>query len=193
MRLVSEADALPRCWRRRVSESLGGPCFQISFERREGRPSRQGARCSGTGTPAPRVGSSVRLLVTALMWRSPGQAQAGAPAVPSTAGSTDIPDEMADRHLIENREAAIGVQMFHMRKRWGTAVWRAQTQTQVLLGRLKCALPGWEEAESRRAANTAAEASCRSHDSGSGDGGGLGGDSSWGAGYGGDVGRVDRR
>jgi hypothetical protein len=31
-----------------------------------------------------------------------------------------------------------------------------------------------------------------SHATGPGDGGGLGGDSSWGAGYGGDVGRVDR-
>jgi hypothetical protein len=42
-------------------------------------------------------------------------------------------DEMADRYLIENREAAVGVQMFHMRQRaWGAAVWRAQTQ--VLLG-----------------------------------------------------------
>jgi hypothetical protein len=60
-------------------------------------------------------------------------------------------DEMADRsYLIENREAPVGVQMFHMRQRWGAAVWRAQTQ--VLLGRLKCALPGWEGAESRRAA-----------------------------------------
>jgi hypothetical protein len=34
----------------------------------------------------------------------------------------------------------------------------ASAQTQVLLGRLKCALPGWEGAESRRAADTAAEA-----------------------------------
>jgi hypothetical protein len=41
-------------------------------------------------------------------------------------------DEMADRYLIENREAAVGVQMSHMRQRWGAAVWRAQTQ--VLLG-----------------------------------------------------------
>jgi hypothetical protein len=87
---------------------------------------------------------------------------------------------MADRYLIENREAAVGVQMFHMRQRWGAAVWRAQTQ--VLLGRLKYALLGWEEAESRRAADTATEASWRPHASGSGDGGGLGGDSSWGAG-----------
>ena len=86
---------------------------------------------------------------------------------------------MADRYLIENREAAVGVQMFHMRQRWGAAVWRAQTQ--VLLGRLKCALftsagvAGWEEqAESRRAADTAAEASCRSHASGLGDGAGDG-------------------
>jgi hypothetical protein len=84
-------------------------------------------------------------------------------------------DGVADRYLIENREAAVGVQMFHMRQRWGAAVWRAQTQ--VLLGRrLKYALPGWEEAESRRAADTATEASWRSHASGSGDGGGLGGD-----------------
>jgi hypothetical protein len=48
----------------------------------------------------------------------------------------------------------------NMRQRWGAAVWRAQTQ--VLLGRPKCALPGWEEAESHRAA-----------DSGLGDGGQL--------------------
>jgi hypothetical protein len=55
---------------------------------------------------------------------------------------------------IKNREAAVGVQMFHMRQRWGAAVWRAQTQ--VLLGRLKCALPGrGEPPESRRAADTA--------------------------------------
>jgi hypothetical protein len=75
-------------------------------------------------------------------------------------------DEMADRYLIENREAAVGVQMSHMRQRWGAAVWRAQTQ--VILGRLKYALPGWDEAESRRAADTATEARWRSHASGSG-------------------------
>jgi hypothetical protein len=98
---------------------------------------------------------------------------------------------MADRYLIEIREAAVGVQMFHMRQRWGATVWRAQTQ--VLLGGLKYALPGWEGAESRRAADTAAEASWRSHASGPGGGGGLGGDSSWGAGHGGDVGRVERQ
>jgi hypothetical protein len=33
-----------------------------------------------------------------------------------------------------HREAAVGVQMFHMRQRWGAAVRRAQTQ--ILLGRL---------------------------------------------------------
>jgi hypothetical protein len=98
---------------------------------------------------------------------------------------------MADRHLIENREAAVGVQMFHMRQRWGAAVWRAQTQ--VLLGRLKYALPGWEGAESRRAADTPTEASWGSHASGSGDGGWIGGDICWGDGYGGDMGRVDRQ
>jgi hypothetical protein len=43
-------------------------------------------------------------------------------------------DEMADRHLIENREAAVRVQMFHLRQHWGAAIWRAQTQ--ALLGRL---------------------------------------------------------
>jgi hypothetical protein len=67
-------------------------------------------------------------------------------------------EEMTDRYLIENREAAVGVQVFHLRQRWGAAVWRAQTQ--VLLGRLTCALPGW--------ADTSAEASFRSHASGSG-------------------------
>jgi hypothetical protein len=45
--------------------------------------------------------------------------------------------------------------MFQTRQRWGAAMWQAQTQ--VLLGRLKYALPGWEEAESRRAADMAAE------------------------------------
>jgi hypothetical protein len=104
-------------------------------------------------------------------------------------------DEMADLYLIENREAAVGVQVFHMRQRWGAAGGRRvrRAQTQVLLGGLKCALPGWEGAESRRAADTATETSWRSHASGSGDGGGLGGDSSWGAGHGGDVGRADRK
>jgi hypothetical protein len=63
---------------------------------------------------------------------------------------------MAGRYLIENaREAAVGVQVFHVRQRWGAAIWRHRAQTQVLLGRLKYALPGWEEAESRRAADTA--------------------------------------
>jgi hypothetical protein len=71
---------------------------------------------------------------------------------------------MADRqHLIENREARGGSRGTDvpMRQRWGAAVWRAQTQG--LLGKPKCALPGWEVAESRRAADTAAEASWRSH------------------------------
>jgi hypothetical protein len=36
-------------------------------------------------------------------------------------------DEMADRYLIENREAAVGVQVLHLRQRWGAAIWRAQT------------------------------------------------------------------
>jgi hypothetical protein len=56
-------------------------------------------------------------------------------------------DEMADRYLIEDREAAVGVQVFHLRQRWGAAVWGVQTQ--VLLGKLKCALPGWEKRPSR--------------------------------------------
>jgi hypothetical protein len=100
-------------------------------------------------------------------------------------------DKMVDRYLIENREAAVGLQMFHMRQRWGAAVWRAQTQTLIGRLKLKCALPGWEEAESRRAADTAAEATVGGHTpvglaavGGSADGG-------WGAGYGGGVGRVD--
>jgi hypothetical protein len=109
---------------------------------------------------------------------------------------------MADRYLTENREAAIGVQqMFHMRQRWGSAVWRAQTQ--VLLRRLKCALPAAGVGGGRVAPGGSGHGghdgggqllySCRSHASGSDGGGGLGGDSRWGAGYGGDVVRVDRR
>jgi hypothetical protein len=31
-------------------------------------------------------------------------------------------DEMADRYLIEDREAAVGVQVFHLCQRWGAAV-----------------------------------------------------------------------
>jgi hypothetical protein len=53
-------------------------------------------------------------------------------------------------------------------------------------------MPGWEEAESRRTADTAAEASWRSHASGAGSGGGLDG-GGWGAGYGGGVGRGSHR
>jgi hypothetical protein len=109
---------------------------------------------------------------------------------------------MADRYLTENREAAIGVQqMFHMRQRWGSAVWRAQTQG--LLRRLKCALPAAGVGGGRVAPGGSGHGghdgggqllySCRSHASGSDGGGGLGGDSRWGAGYGGDVVRVDRR
>jgi hypothetical protein len=30
------------------------------------------------------------------------------------------------RYLIENREVAVGVQLFHLRQRWGAAIWRAQ-------------------------------------------------------------------
>jgi hypothetical protein len=44
---------------------------------------------------------------------------------------------MADRYLIENREAAVGAQvLFHMRQRWGrgAAVWRAQTQVPLRNG-----------------------------------------------------------
>jgi hypothetical protein len=58
-------------------------------------------------------------------------------------------DEMADRYLIENREAAVGVQMFHMlRQRWGGAAARGvagraqRKRRSLLLGRLKYALPG---------------------------------------------------
>jgi hypothetical protein len=31
---------------------------------------------------------------------------------------------MADRYLIENREAAVGAQVFHLRQRWGATIWR---------------------------------------------------------------------
>jgi hypothetical protein len=44
-------------------------------------------------------------------------------------------DKMRDRaYLIENREAAVGVQMFQMRQRWGAAVWRAQKRRSSLVG-----------------------------------------------------------
>jgi hypothetical protein len=59
---------------------------------------------------------------------------------------------MADRYLIENRErGGSRVQMFHMRQRWGAAVWRAQTQVLLPWWAEVCSIPGWEEAESRRA------------------------------------------
>jgi hypothetical protein len=95
-------------------------------------------------------------------------------------------------YLIENREAAVGCRCFTCGSAGGLRC-GGRKRRSSLVGGLKCAVPGWEEAESRRAADTAAEASWRSHASGAGSGGGLGGDISWGAGYGGDVGRVDRR
>jgi hypothetical protein len=95
------------------------------------------------------------------------------------------------------------VQMFHMRQRGGAAVWRAQTQVLLGSGRLKYALPGWEDAESLyrggKTLNRAVQRTRRRRPvgghtpgSGAGNGGGLGG-GGWGAGYGGDVGRVDRQ
>jgi hypothetical protein len=32
-------------------------------------------------------------------------------------------DEMTDRYLIENREAAVGLQVLHLWQRWGAAIW----------------------------------------------------------------------
>jgi hypothetical protein len=85
----------------------------------------------------------------------------------------------------------------HSHGRKVAAALRRCLRKEIASGRLKYALPGWEEAESRRAADTATEASWRSHATVglATAGGGLGGDmhSSWGAGYGGDVGRVDSR
>jgi hypothetical protein len=81
-------------------------------------------------------------------------------------------DEMADRYLIENRGAAVGVQLFHLRHAATLGSRGLEAQTQVLLGRLTCNLPGWEAAGSRDVQRThmqtAAEASCRPHASGSG-------------------------
>jgi hypothetical protein len=31
---------------------------------------------------------------------------------------------MVDRHLIENREAAVGAQVHHLWQRWGAGTWR---------------------------------------------------------------------
>jgi hypothetical protein len=105
-----------------------------------------------------------------------------------SAGAEHPEGGLLDGFCLNRRRSECRCQVFHLRQRWRAAIWRAQTQ--VLLGRLKYALPGWEEAESRRAADTAAEASCRSRASGSG-ARGFDADS-WGAGYGGDVGRADR-
>jgi hypothetical protein len=47
-----------------------------------------------------------------------------------------------------------------LQQRWGAAVWWRKRRSSSLVGcrlELKCGLPGWEEAESRRAADTAAE------------------------------------
>jgi hypothetical protein len=44
---------------------------------------------------------------------------AGLEALLASMASKRGADEMAGRYLIENREAAVGVQMFHMRQRWG--------------------------------------------------------------------------
>jgi hypothetical protein len=80
---------------------------------------------------------------------------------------------MADRYLIENREAAVGVHVFHTRQRWGAAVWRAQTQVLALVGQSMHVLYRGGKGLRRavRAADTAAEASWRSHASGAGNGG----------------------
>jgi hypothetical protein len=53
-------------------------------------------------------------------------------------------DEMAGRYLIESREAAAGMQLFHLRQRWGAAIWRAQTQVLLSVG----AGGGWVQARS---------------------------------------------
>jgi hypothetical protein len=83
-------------------------------------------------------------------------------------------DEMADRHLIPHRNPRGGSSR-------GVAECRCCTcgsaggllrcggrkrRSSVLLGRPEYALPGWEETESRRAADTATEASWRPHASG---------------------------
>jgi hypothetical protein len=74
--------------------------------------------------------------------------------------------QMADRYLIENREAATGVQLFHLRQRWGAAI---SSSVNHRLAEVRSAGgSSRQQAESRRAADTAAEASCRTHASGSG-------------------------
>jgi hypothetical protein len=95
---------------------------------------------------------------------------------------------MADRYLIENREAAVGVQMLYL---WQGSAGelrsggRKRRSSFVSIGRSAPCLVGKRLSRDAQA-DTAAEApSCRSHAGGSGNGGGLGFDEdiySWGAG-----------
>ena len=65
-------------------------------------------------------------------------------------------EEAADRYMLASREAAVGIQRRCIRQRITCAVLRAQAD--VLLGRMKYALPGWAQAEARREGQ--AEAHC---------------------------------
>ena len=58
--------------------------------------------------------------------------------------------------MLASREAAVGIQRRCIRQRIACAVLRAQAD--VLLGRMKYALPGWAQAEARREGQ--AEAHC---------------------------------
>ena len=65
-------------------------------------------------------------------------------------------DQAATRYMLANRGAAIGTQLRCLRQRLTCAVLRAQAD--VLISRVKYALPGWGHAEARR--DTQAETHC---------------------------------
>jgi hypothetical protein len=94
-------------------------------------PNRSRERCVFTASsPAPPRGRPV-----VFGWRAALLGLYLKPPPPPPLGGYEgrMRWRMGISYLIENREAAVGVQMFHMRQRWRAAVWRAQTQ--VLLGR----------------------------------------------------------
>ena len=80
-------------------------------------------------------------------------------------------EEAADRYMLASREAAVGIQRRCIRQRITCAVLRAQAD--VLLGRMKYALPGWAQAEARREGQ--AEAHCAAQAQAENSGGVLGG------------------
>jgi hypothetical protein len=139
-------------------------------------------------------GGAVGVPGSGVVFRSEGQSTETARQPPRKKDPQKDANEMADRYLIASKTARwqSGCRCSTCGSTGGLRCGVRKRRSSLVLGGLKYALPGWEEAESRCAADTAAEASWRSHASGAGNGGGLD-DGGWGAGHGGDVGHVDRQ